>query len=404
MPKAFKKYGATIKMIKSGIKKVLLASESKIKLEAVSTIFGIPKEDIVCRGTQGCELPEQPVQPAGPEEGRFRAEKQVNYVGSDVGLFCAEKRLNYVAQKYPDDVRDCEIIVVIENFVRERGEKFTESPTDVCGVYIIDAEGYRYHLSQEIPFPKEFFYEAKERSAYKERGGIGGFSVTVGEVMAAEDPSINSKDWMSSYRYRLAGGIYRNRLEQIWSAMPKPYRGLEYARRIVTGALSLVPDFPRPGILFKDLSPVISSPYLFSQLIKLSMSRLSFDFDNIAALDSRGFIYGSALANRVKSGVIMVRKKGKLPCTSPDEKLRVDYETEYSSDTVEILKSSVRKGEKVLIVDDLVATGGSLAAAKGLIEGAGARVVGCLVILAVEPLLDGARKAVGEEVPLIVVL
>ncbi|HEX2676382.1 MAG TPA: adenine phosphoribosyltransferase, partial [Polyangiales bacterium] len=114
-----------------------------------------------------------------------------------------------------------------------------------------------------------------------------------------------------------------------------------------------VPDFPKPGIMFKDITPVLADPRAFN--ICLDLMAEHYDAANVQAIvgiESRGFIFGAALASRMRKAFIPARKPGKLPY----EKHRVEYELEYGKDAIEIHRDAVKKGERVLIVDDLLAT------------------------------------------------
>lgn len=136
-------------------------------------------------------------------------------------------------------------------------------------------------------------------------------------------------------------------------------------------------DFPKEGILFKDISSLIVEPEGFKSIIKEMGEKVSFlDFASIVALDARGFVFGSALAFYLSKGLVMARKKGKLP----GEVTTVTYILEYGEDTLEIQKNKV-DGRKVLIVDDLLATGGTLKAAIEAVEHSGGIVVGVLTAI-----------------------
>jgi len=138
-------------------------------------------------------------------------------------------------------------------------------------------------------------------------------------------------------------------------------------------ALKVVPDFPKPGIEFLDISPVLEAPEKFKYLTdKLQELCQTMEFSKIVAIESRGFILGSVLAQRMNKGFVMVRKPGKLPGSTKS----YSYDLEYGSDTLEILTTSLSEGEKVLILDDVLATGGSASAAYELVTSTGAEVVG----------------------------
>ena len=133
-----------------------------------------------------------------------------------------------------------------------------------------------------------------------------------------------------------------------------------------------IPDFPEPGIMFRDITTVLSD----ADGLKLAIDEMAkklenVDFDVIAGAESRGFIFGAALAYNLHKPFILIRKKGKLPCETVEQ----TYDLEYGTATIEIHKDAVKPGEKVVIVDDLIATGGTVEAAAQLIEKVGGEVV-----------------------------
>lgn len=149
-----------------------------------------------------------------------------------------------------------------------------------------------------------------------------------------------------------------------------------------------VPDFPKPGIGFKDITTLLKDPQAFHEAInRLAAHFAGRDIDVVVGVESRGFILGGALAYKWKIGLVPVRKPGKLPAATFSE----TYELEYGTDTLEIHKDAIQPGQKVLLIDDLLATGGTLKAAAGLIEKCGGRVIGigCLIELT---FLNGLEK------------
>jgi adenine phosphoribosyltransferase len=141
-----------------------------------------------------------------------------------------------------------------------------------------------------------------------------------------------------------------------------------------------VQDFPKAGILFKDITPVLSDAAAFQEVVDhmLAYAR-SRDADVIAGIESRGFVFGAPLALAMGTPFVPIRKLGKLPA----ETIRVEYSLEYGTNTVEMHKDAIQPGQRVLIVDDLLATGGTAAAAAELVRTAGGEVAGvvCLVEL-----------------------
>lgn len=153
-------------------------------------------------------------------------------------------------------------------------------------------------------------------------------------------------------------------------------------------SLRIVPDFPKPGIEFLDISPLLEDPAEFKNLLKaLAQACENIEFNKIVAIESRGFILGSALAAKLEKGFVMVRKKGKLP----GETVSNTYDLEYGTDTIEMLPTSLEKNEKVLVLDDVLATGGTAAAACELVEKLGATVSACLFFIELD-FLKGRDK------------
>ena len=126
-----------------------------------------------------------------------------------------------------------------------------------------------------------------------------------------------------------------------------------------------IPDYPKPGILFRDITTLIKDENAFIETINQIVERSKkFEFDKIAAIESRGFVFASAVSYLLKKPFIMLRKKNKLPADVHS----VDFELEYGTATIEVHKDSIKENEKVLIIDDLIATGGTAEAAAKLIE------------------------------------
>ncbi|MBM3896909.1 MAG: adenine phosphoribosyltransferase [Thaumarchaeota archaeon] len=149
-----------------------------------------------------------------------------------------------------------------------------------------------------------------------------------------------------------------------------------------------VPDFPKPGILFRDITPILKDPKVFSYVAeKFAQIFPKKSFDLVAGIESRGFIFGAALAAKTGKGLVIVRKQGKLPGDTIAKK----YDIEYGSATMEIQTDAVRKGDRVLIIDDLLATGGTALAAAALIEKLGGRVIGIGFVIEL-PMLKGMKK------------
>jgi adenine phosphoribosyltransferase len=139
-----------------------------------------------------------------------------------------------------------------------------------------------------------------------------------------------------------------------------------------------VPDFPKPGVLFRDISPLLANPAVFKEAIRqLNEAAKQFEYTHILGIESRGFIFASALALHANKGLALARKPNKLPLASHREA----YGLEYGNDSLEIQQSTLPKGAKVLLLDDVLATGGTLIAADKLIRSAGFEVTGAVTLL-----------------------
>jgi adenine phosphoribosyltransferase len=150
-----------------------------------------------------------------------------------------------------------------------------------------------------------------------------------------------------------------------------------------------VPDFPQPGILFRDITPLLADPKAFRMAVD-AMAKPFADVDHVVAIESRGFILGAAVAYCLGAGLIPVRKVGRLP----GETLREEYGLEYGANTVEIHADAIHAGERVLIVDDVLATGGTVRAAANLVERLGATVAGISLLIELS-FLDGRSRLEG---------
>lgn len=152
-----------------------------------------------------------------------------------------------------------------------------------------------------------------------------------------------------------------------------------------------IPDFPEPGVVFKDITPVLGHAEAFSDLIDaMSEPYLGSGITKVAGIEARGFTLATPVADHLGAGFVPLRKPGKLPY----ETVREEYELEYGTDSLEIHTDAVLEGEKVLLVDDVIATGGTAAAAIRLLKGVGADVVGFSVFIELA-FLGGSDKLDG---------
>jgi len=152
----------------------------------------------------------------------------------------------------------------------------------------------------------------------------------------------------------------------------------ERLRSEVAATLRAIPDFPRPGIVFRDITPLLASPTLFADVTDaMADAYRDAGITHVVAVESRGFIFGAPVAQRLKAAFVPVRKPGKLPLRAE----RFDYDLEYGRDALEIHADACDAAAMVLIVDDVLATGGTVAAATRLVERLGARVAGSTFLL-----------------------
>lgn len=159
-----------------------------------------------------------------------------------------------------------------------------------------------------------------------------------------------------------------------------------------------IPDFPEEGIIFRDVTSILEDAEGLHLAIDLLQEKLQgLDFDVIVGPESRGFIFGVPIAYNMRKAFIPVRKKGKLPC----ETVAIEYDLEYGSAVIEMHKNSIKPGQKVVIIDDLMATGGTIEAIVKLIEGLGGEVVKIAFLMELEG-LEGRKKLVGYDVDTVI--
>lgn len=144
-----------------------------------------------------------------------------------------------------------------------------------------------------------------------------------------------------------------------------------------------IPDFPKPGIIFRDITTALKKPEVFRQIIdEIYFNFKDGNIDYIAAIESRGYLFGAPLAYKLGAGLVIIRKPGKLPSKVE----RIEYELEYGTDSLEIHQDAVEPGKRVLVVDDLLATGGTICAACKLIEKIGGIVAGTAFLIELDNL------------------
>jgi len=149
-----------------------------------------------------------------------------------------------------------------------------------------------------------------------------------------------------------------------------------------------VPDFPKKGIIFKDITTLLQDAKSYQRMVDLLAHRyIGQHIDKVVGVEARGFIIGSALAYKLGAGIVLVRKPGKLP----SETFSKTYDLEYGTDTLEIHKDAVKPGERILIADDLLATGGTMSAVVDMVQSMGAEIVECCFMAELD-FLNGRQK------------
>jgi adenine phosphoribosyltransferase len=163
----------------------------------------------------------------------------------------------------------------------------------------------------------------------------------------------------------------------------------------LTDAIRTIPDYPKPGIMFRDITTLLGDARAFRRAVdELVQPFAGRKVDKVAGIEARGFILGGAVAHQLSAGFVPLRKKGKLP----HQTIAVEYALEYGVDTIEMHLDAVRPGETVMLVDDLIATGGTAVAAVELLRQGGAEVVGAAFVVDL-PELGGAARLAGLGVP-----
>lgn len=162
----------------------------------------------------------------------------------------------------------------------------------------------------------------------------------------------------------------------------------------IKDSIRTVPDWPVKGVMFRDITTLLQNPESLRAACDLLYDHYkSMNIDKIVGIDARGFIFGAVLAYKLNIGFVPVRKKGKLP----HKTISAEYTLEYGSDVIEMHEDAVKKGEKVVLVDDLIATGGTIAAAVALVEKLGGEIVECAFVVEL-PDLRGREKIKGHKI------
>ena len=351
---------------KPAITKIILCSQSALKSDtlasAVSQFDWIKNAEIILKDSQPEKNPVQPV---------------------NSGHKCAVNRINQV---HPDPVEESTILVAIENEIRLQKTGDGQNISDVAHVVIRRGEDIVSSRSFGIPLSEELYKKAELQSEESSVNREFGLSVTVGSVIHQLHPEVSSDNWMKDARF---GGI--DRKDQILDALVATIKKLYIHQRI-----TYADDFPKPGVRFRDLAYVLSDSLSFQfvgECLKQEVVSKGWhkNLTKVMGFDARGFIYGTMLARELGIGFIMIRKKGKLP----GKTVQVTYKTEYSEDVLELVAGTIEKHDRILLVDDVIATGGTFGAGiQAIEESGGAHVVGCAVVMKVAPLEEIANQKI----------
>jgi adenine phosphoribosyltransferase len=336
--------------------KVLLTSTSSIKQEAIKQFFTKEFNAKIDITTFVCKIPNFPEQP-------YLVESQ-----SDSGYAFPKERMNKAKEQY--DFDDFDYVVSIENCIVHLDKQNTLF--DKCYALIYDrgllARGESYSIKIFSDVTDLLLQQTLKHYNKK----IQGFDKTAGEIIHESDPSVDPKNWVSSVH-----GI--DRKDQICFALHICRANLNELHAIKSNLLSKYKeydDWPKKGVVYEDPFPLFKDAKTLRQMVKFIVSQYMYDdIDYVIGLESRGFCLGTTIAYKLGAGFIPNRKVNKLP----GEVIKKAYKKEYGEDICEMQVFS-GKGSRVLIIDDLAATGGSLEAACELAQELGCFVVDCCVL------------------------
>lgn len=274
------------------------------------------------------------------------------------------------------DLNKYHFVVSVENYID------TPTQAEYCYAIIYQGRQPQYGISSGVLCDPQIYQKMMQQDI---KFGYLGVEKTYGEYESEEDPSVNPSNWTIKYGY--------DRRYQIIEALDEAFTKHEIVSKI-----KVYEDYPKKGVIFQDILPIFQDTYLFESLIEI-LSKEVGQVDYIVGLESRGFLLGSALASYCKVGFIPIRKKGKLP----GEVYQETYSKEYGEDVVEMSVLPELNFSRVIIIDDLIATGGSMHAAINLCLKNNCLIDKCIVLKDVHTL----RKTYMEQLngtPLTIVL
>lgn len=350
------------------ITKVTLCSESEVKSKALKEVIGdfpwLENVELVFKDSQPEKNPVQPI---------------------NSGRECSLRRIDHLGKALQTEDH---LIIAIESDIQFKEAEGGNTCNDVCHVTIRRGDIVVSTESYPIPQPEEYYLKACKESDPEYANKEEGLSLTAGSIIARENPGVKANNWMADPKF---GGM--DRTHQIKDALVASLQKIYIAQNTAYHK-----DFPKPGVTFKDLSYVCADPLSFKYVVSTMKQAMvakgwAGKVNKIMGFDARGFIFGSILARELDIGFIMIRKKGKLP----GQKFQIKYTTEYSEEIFELVHDLVGPGDNVLLVDDVIATGGTFKAGVDAITmGDKGNVVGCLAVLQVDALVHVAREKLGK--------
>lgn len=303
------------------------------------------------------------------------------------GKICANIRIDYYEKVFGTK----DMVIAIENYVLDTSGDDTCS--DICHV-AVSFNGKRYDYSSVdcqkcALFPTKYFKSLGEINTTSY--AASGYDITIGQLVM-NDTGIDIEKLKNLHNASSTNWIRIfnefDRVEQIVETL-----NLINFEDIVKDQILKHHDFPKPGITFKNILPLFSNAFTQNMLIELSLNKLSsYRPDYVIGLESRGFIFGAILANKLNCGFVPIRKAGKLP----DNVYSVEYKKEYGSDKFEISKYAIPNNTNILIVDDLLATGGTFKAALDLVANFKPKTIKLMVIDTIVECYDMAKATLGN--------
>lgn len=310
------------------------------------------------------------------------------------GMICCVNRIRLCIEEESSLSENYDIIISIENSIDNRTDSDeTCEYHDIVNVAIFDTISQIYYFSKggKLPIETTVSGQAKSESDIS----LLGWSVCVGDIYSRMHKDVSRDNWMAT----MCGVDRHVQIQGVFEKCFEKYVNKIIDRESMKANMRYYQNFPEEDVLFQDISPLLYNHVLFDNLtdycefaIQKKIGDLS-KIDAFVGLESRGFIFASALAKQTKKGLVLIRKKGKL-----SNAVGESYEKEYGGDTMEIQPDSLCPGDRVVVVDDLIATGGSLKCAENLVKRCNATVVAHFCLSSVDELWESATELLDSRV------